>query len=114
MSLDLVKNSLTSPKILSHFGKTTRKQFLANLDSIVHSPEAKKMMDVIVRKIIFFMIFIYQENQTRINKFFNGLNKYEKNLNLEKEETSRTIFTNDKNADNLKKQIKYVFKNKFL
>jgi len=42
------------------------------------------------------------------------MNKYEKNLNIGKEYSNKIIRDNDKNTDTLKKQFKYVWKNKFL
>jgi hypothetical protein len=45
-----VKNSLASPTILKHFGKSTRAQYLTHLDSVLQSPEAKKLVESIVRK----------------------------------------------------------------
>ena len=48
VSMEIIKSSLTSPSILKHFGKSTRQQYMNNLENIINNPEAAKLVAAIV------------------------------------------------------------------
>jgi len=53
--MEIIKSSLTSPSILKHFGKSTRQQYMSNLENIINNPEAAKLVAEIVN--IFFSFY---------------------------------------------------------
>lgn len=53
VSMEIIKSSLTSPSILKHFGRSTRQQYMSNLENIIQNPEAAKLVGAIVINLFF-------------------------------------------------------------